>query len=102
MKNQLTFCVAVITFIVILLTGCEKQITRKADWETNFNDIHFVDAKHGWVIGEKRMIIHTDDGGNTWKRQDFETSLRSLPLSEAKVKPCSSSEFIRLPLNKGG
>jgi photosystem II stability/assembly factor-like uncharacterized protein len=67
--SQLISYIAVITFIIILLTGCEKQITRKADWETNFNDIHFVDAKHGWIVGEKGMIIHTNDGGKTWERQ---------------------------------
>ena len=72
-KTQITFCVAVITFIIVLFTGCEKQITRKADWETNFNDLHFVDAKHGWIVGEKGMIIHTNDGGQTWERQETGT-----------------------------
>ena len=50
--------------IPFLLIGCvKKEITRKADWETHFMDIHFVDAKHGWIVGHQGWILHTADGG---------------------------------------
>ncbi len=34
----------------------------------NFNDIHFVDAQRGWIIGAGGLILRTVDGGNTWQR----------------------------------
>jgi photosystem II stability/assembly factor-like uncharacterized protein len=33
----------------------------------NYNDVYFVDALTGWVIGSK--ILHTTDGGTTWMEQ---------------------------------
>ena len=53
----------------MLLIGCKTEVVRKADWEANFNDLYFADAKHGWIVGEKGFIVHTKDGGKTWKRQ---------------------------------
>jgi photosystem II stability/assembly factor-like uncharacterized protein len=32
-------------------------------------DIKFVDDKTGWVVGEFGKILHTSDGGATWKEQ---------------------------------
>ena len=57
----------------MLLIGCKTEVVRKADWEANFNDLYFADAKHGWIVGEKGFIVHTKDGGKTWKRQEIET-----------------------------
>lgn len=38
---------AIAVVIAILLMGRKRQITRKADWETHFTDLHFVDTQHG-------------------------------------------------------
>ena len=32
-------------------------------------DLCFVDKKHGWVVGDLGVILHTNDGGTTWKHQ---------------------------------
>lgn len=32
--------------------------------------ISFPDATHGWIVGHDGVILATDDGGMTWKRQD--------------------------------
>ncbi|MEN6406903.1 MAG: YCF48-related protein [Thermoguttaceae bacterium] len=32
-------------------------------------DVCFVDAQHGWVVGDRGVIWHTDDGGQQWRRQ---------------------------------
>ncbi len=36
--------------------------------DTEFQDIHFVNSTHGWVLGENRLL-HTSDGGETWQSQ---------------------------------
>ena len=68
----------IITFllgILILFNGCVKmEATRKADWETHFTDLHFVNHKQGWIVGEQGLIIHTADGGETWKQQEVDTT----------------------------
>ena len=52
------------------------EIVRKADWEVEFRDVFFLDAKHGWVIGEKGTILYTEDGGKNWKTQKSRTESR--------------------------
>jgi photosystem II stability/assembly factor-like uncharacterized protein len=32
-------------------------------------DVEFVDREHGWVVGEFGKIMHTSDGGETWREQ---------------------------------
>jgi len=34
----------------------------------------FVDAKHGWAVGGLGTILHTTDGGSTWKEQTSGTN----------------------------
>ncbi len=33
-------------------------------------DMSFIDEYHGWAVGENSTIIHTDDGGETWVKQE--------------------------------
>ena len=35
-----------------------------------FYDVKFTDAQHGWIVGEFGKIMHTEDGGETWKEQE--------------------------------
>lgn len=37
--------------------------------EARLTDIAFVDGEHGYAVGEFGLIIYTEDGGNTFKRQ---------------------------------
>ncbi len=30
------------------------------------HDVHFVDANHGWAVGEQGLILRTTDGGRNW------------------------------------
>jgi len=32
-------------------------------------DINFVDAQHGWIVGEFGKVLHTQDGGETWREE---------------------------------
>ena len=59
----------------LLFIGCvKKEITRQADWETHFMDLHFADAKHGWIVGHQGWILHTADGGMSWEKQSVNTT----------------------------
>ncbi len=61
--------------IPFLFIGCvKKEITRKADWETHFQGLYFVDAKHGWIVGHQGWILHTADGGENWEKQTVNTN----------------------------
>ncbi len=31
------------------------------------NAVTFVDAAHGWIVGEQARILRTEDGGQTWE-----------------------------------
>jgi photosystem II stability/assembly factor-like uncharacterized protein len=35
-----------------------------------FYDVKFLDRQRGWIVGEFGKIMHTDDGGATWKEQE--------------------------------
>ena len=37
--------------------------------DATLNDVQFVDAMHGWAVGERGVIWHTDDGGGSWQIQ---------------------------------
>lgn len=60
---------------MVFIVGCKTQITRKADWETHFTALHFVDAKHGWIAG-RGVLLRTENGGEAWQaiREGLETS----------------------------
>ena len=73
--------------VLVLLSGCgvktiqqpapvKAEIVRKADWEVEFRDVFFLDAKYGWVIGEKGTILYTEDGGKNWETQKSGTEAR--------------------------
>ena len=80
--------VTIVTSILLLLSGCgvksvlqqsapvKAEIVRRADWEVEFRDVFFLDAKHGWVIGEKGTILYTADGGKNWETQNSGTEAR--------------------------
>jgi hypothetical protein len=40
--------------------------------------LHFVDSRLGWVVGEKGVIGHTEDGGKTWVMQTSPAGKKSL------------------------
>ena len=35
-----------------------------------FYDVRFVDKQQGWIVGEFGKIMHTTDGGQTWREQE--------------------------------
>ncbi len=37
--------------------------------DARLNDVCFVDVQHGWAVGDRGVIWHTDDGGQKWQPQ---------------------------------
>ena len=35
-----------------------------------FYDVRFIDRQEGWIVGEFGKIMHTTDGGQTWREQE--------------------------------
>ena len=35
----------------------------------DLNAVYFTDSKRGWVGGDGGLVLHTEDGGRTWSRQ---------------------------------
>ncbi len=57
-------------------------------------DILFVDAQHGFAVGEEGLFIYTDDGGEHWMEFDrfTEGALRSLALSnDGSIMVCGDN-----------
>ena len=38
--------------------------------DARLSDVCFVDPRHGWAVGDRGTIWHTDDGGRRWTLQD--------------------------------
>ena len=67
------FTFAVIATLVVAVSAVASERTwtsiRESKWKAAFFDVYFVDAQHGWIVGERSSILHTVDGGKTWNNQ---------------------------------
>ena len=46
-----------------------SPVTIQAVSSKNLNDIIFVDANTGWIVGASGTILSTNDGGSNWSSQ---------------------------------
>ena len=44
--------------------------------DAELTDICFADADQGWAVGDKGIIVHSEDGGRNWKVQPAPVSCR--------------------------
>jgi photosystem II stability/assembly factor-like uncharacterized protein len=51
-----------------VISDAEKE-NEGAAVEARLNAVAFADDQRGWIMGEFGMVLHTQDGGQTWKRQ---------------------------------
>jgi len=51
-----------------VISDAEKE-NEGAAVEARLNAVAFADDQRGWIAGEFGMVLHTVDGGRTWKRQ---------------------------------
>ncbi|HLL74202.1 MAG TPA: YCF48-related protein, partial [Pyrinomonadaceae bacterium] len=47
----------------------------------DLTDVKFLDAREGWAVGDGGTIIHTSDGGRTWRHERSGTRHRLERLS---------------------
>lgn len=62
------------------------------------NDVWFVSADNGWAVGDKGLILHTQDGGNQWQVQSSGTQSKLLKIcfiDPNKGFAISSSELFK-------
>jgi photosystem II stability/assembly factor-like uncharacterized protein len=58
----------------------EELANPYTDTEVTFRDIVFINETHGWVVGITTegigggVILHTNDGGNSWQEQHHDTT----------------------------
>lgn len=41
------------------------------DADVTFSDVAFSDDAHGWLVGNRNTVMRTEDGGQTWSRQEL-------------------------------
>ncbi|MFQ6042901.1 MAG: WD40/YVTN/BNR-like repeat-containing protein, partial [Candidatus Poribacteria bacterium] len=56
------------------------EVVRQLEGAADYTDVFFVDENQGWAVGVDGVIVHTEDGGKIWIRQDSGTKspLRSV------------------------
>jgi photosystem II stability/assembly factor-like uncharacterized protein len=48
--------------------------------DTYLNDVHFLSAQVGWIVGEYGQIFRTTDGGQTWEKGEIQGTLAFDPV----------------------
>ncbi|NMG17046.1 Ycf48/Hcf136-like domain-containing protein [Aromatoleum bremense] len=62
---------------VVLLSedqGSSWRQASKVPVNATLTGVSFADERNGWAVGHWGVILHTDDGGETWTSQRVETS----------------------------
>lgn len=128
---QLTHNSLIALFIGILsIVGCENSAPQRqvryewktvmeGDWSSHLYDVHFVSEKRGWAVGNavdvtpgtdfgegaESLIIHTNDGGQTWHRQHssvFNNPLRNVYFRSASEGWCIGEGGTLIHTTDGG
>ncbi len=66
-----------VVIVLAVVTTCRGELT---SWPASFIDdadlhaVTFIDARHGWAVGDRGAIWHTSDGGQRWERQAAPTT----------------------------
>ena len=68
---------------------------------SGFSDVFFLDSLNGWATGSG--IIHTDDGGNNWYTQAYETHVDNIYFTNENIGyACSQYNYEILKTVNGG
>lgn len=49
--------------------GTTWRQAQKVPTRTTLTSVYFTDEKNGWAVGHDTVVIHTEDGGETWEMQ---------------------------------
>lgn len=63
-----------------------QSLTDVLNADATLRDVTFVDSRRGWAVGDRGVVLHTDDGGVHWMPQqsDVEMPLLSVSFTDAK------------------
>ena len=66
------------------MDGGQTWDAQETGAEDVLEDLFFLDAKHGWAVGENGLILHTSNGGDKWTVQasGTEETLRSIQFAD--------------------
>lgn len=93
--------VFIIVLLMIVVGGCKKaenliegypsqgewKLVREAQTNGHFSGLSFADPYNGWAVGDSGRILHTNDGGNSWRVQESGTtvSLKCVHFATAQL-----------------
>ncbi len=63
---------------IVLLSdddGKNYRQARSVPVSATLSAVTFIDARHGWVVGQWGVILATSDGGETWQKQRMDTAV---------------------------
>jgi photosystem II stability/assembly factor-like uncharacterized protein len=73
LRRSVILALMIIAFILFETHSCSEDRSVEPDPGPEIsnellgaNDVFFVDADHGWVVGRMGTAVLTDDGGDTW------------------------------------
>jgi photosystem II stability/assembly factor-like uncharacterized protein len=81
-----TWIPAIILAFTVLAAAAQGDVELEAmRGDARLNDVTFVDRQHGWAVGDRGAIWHTDDGGRHWSLQNsgLESPLMSVTFLDA-------------------
>ena len=71
--------------LCFVLSSCSSNGVRMSEsspWKTiqfedqsNVLDIDFIDSKHGFLVGSNRLIMESNDGGESWEKRSLDDIL---------------------------
>ena len=71
MRIRITSTICPVIFLLfssinIIYAQEDWSLIRGSKWQSNLNDVFFVDNSHGWIVGSNSTILHTSNGGKDW------------------------------------
>ena len=92
LRRSVLIALLVIAFIIFETHSCSRDSTVAPDTPLEIknelfgaNDLYFVDADHGWIVGRMGTAVVTDDGGYTWTSvQIDELDIRGVHFSDTQ------------------
>lgn len=73
--KKVAILISLITFYLLSSAQLEWTIIHPYPTMSNLKDAHFISDLEGWVVGSRGVIMHTNDGCETWEIQHTETDL---------------------------
>ena len=69
-------------FVLISCSSNGVRMSESSPWKTiqfedqsNVLDIDFIDNKHGFLVGSNRLIMESNDGGESWEKRSLDDIL---------------------------